>query len=215
MSKSKFHCKYDELVKASELNPNPRNPNQHSAGQIAALAKILEHQGWRSPVVISDDSGFIVSGHGRVLAALQMGDQRVPISRQSFQSEAEEWAHLIADNRLAELSEISTPALAELLSDLDQTDLDLELTGFDAIEIEKILLNSDLGAGPVEDMPTSGVQDINGMKMVQLYMTLDEFEEFENLCRIVSKITEAANTTDAVREALRIAAETAQDEGEI
>ena len=39
-----------------------------------------------------------------------------------------------------------------------------------------------------------------------------DVEEFENLCRIVSNITEAANTTDAVREALRIAAETAQDE---
>ena len=204
MSKSKFHCKYDELVKASELNPNPRNPNQHGAGQIAALAKILEHQGWRSPVVISDDSGFIVSGHGRVLAALKMGDQRVPISRQSFQSEAEEWAHLIADNRLAELSEISTPALAELLSDLDQSDLDLELTGYDMIDVEKILLNSDLGTPEGEEILMGDEKTTNeGARMVQLFFTLNEFDEFTALIKTASDRFETENTTETIVAALR------------
>ena len=215
MSKTSFHCKYDELAEASSLEENPRNPNQHGTAQIMLLSKILGEQGWRTPVVVSNDSGLIVSGHGRVKAALLMTDQRVPVSFQSFESEAQEWAHMIADNRLAELSEVSSPALAELLSELDQSDIDLELTGFDRIDIEKILLNSDLGAGGevVTDTPTSGVIDVNGMKMVQLYMTLDEFEEFENNILAVSKITDAENTTDAVREALRIASETAQDEG--
>jgi ParB-like chromosome segregation protein Spo0J len=204
MSKNKIHCKHDKLVDASELVANPRNPNQHGSGQIAALAKILETQGWRSPVVVSNDSGFIVSGHGRVLAALKMSDQRVPVSYQDFQSEAEEWAHLIADNRLAELSEISTPALAELLSDLDQSDLDLELTGYDMIDVEKILLNSDLGTPEGEEILMGDEKTTNeGARMVQLFFTLNEFDEFTALVKTASDRFETENTTETIVAALR------------
>lgn len=162
------------------------------------LSKILSEQGWRSPVVISNDSGYIVSGHARVKAALLMKDQRVPINHQSFESEEQEWAHLIADNRLAELSEISRPALAELLSELDQSDIDLELTGFDMIDIEKILLNSDLGTGEGEDILSGDENSNTGAKLVQLYFSLNEFEEFTGLIKTLSEIAGTKNTTDTV-----------------
>ena len=204
MSESTFHCKYDELAEASSLNANPRNPNQHGTAQVMLLSKILAEQGWRTPVVISNDSGFIVSGHARVKAALMLKDQRVPISHQSFESEAQEWAHLIADNRLAELSEISRPALAELLSELDQSDIDLELTGYDMIDVEKILLDSDLGTGEGEDILSGDENSNTGAKLVQLYFALNEFEEFTELIKNVSERFGTKNTTDTVVCALRV-----------
>ena len=52
-----------------DLVPHPRNPNKHGDNQIALLAKIIGNQGWRNPIVVSERSGFIVAGHGRLGAA--------------------------------------------------------------------------------------------------------------------------------------------------
>ena len=41
------HCAHDAMVDVTELVPNPRNPNKHGDKQIALLAKIIRHQGWR------------------------------------------------------------------------------------------------------------------------------------------------------------------------
>jgi len=129
------HCAHDEIVEVETLVPNPRNPNRHSNEQIRLLSKIIKHQGWRAPITVSNRSGFIVRGHGRLAAAKLLRVDLVPIDRQDYATEAEEWADLIADNRLSELSEMDDPSLAELLRELDSGMLevvgaDLELTGY-------------------------------------------------------------------------------------
>ena len=106
-------CAHDAIVPTETLIPNPRNPNKHPPEQIRALAKIIRASGWRQPITISTRSGFIVKGHGRLLAA-QLDDMaEVPVDYQNYASEAEEWSDLIADNRLAELSEIDNKLLAD------------------------------------------------------------------------------------------------------
>lgn len=146
------NCAFDELVDVDKLVPNPRNPNQHPQAQIALLAKIIAHQGWRSPIVVSNRSGFIVSGHGRYQAALALGLAQVPVDHQEFASEADEWAHLIADNRLTELAEVDEAGLRDLLGELKATDLDMELTGFDPEALDKAL--SELGpVDPPDEFP--------------------------------------------------------------
>jgi ParB-like chromosome segregation protein Spo0J len=97
------YCAYDDIIDIVSLVPNPRNPNQHSGKQIELLAKIIKNQGWRAPITVSTCSGFIVRGHGRLLAAKYLGVSQVPVDRQDYQNEAAEWADLIADNRIAEL----------------------------------------------------------------------------------------------------------------
>ena len=57
------------LIRRDELVPNPRNPKQHPQSQVTLLAKVIGHQGWRSPIVVSTRSGFIVAGQGRYEAA--------------------------------------------------------------------------------------------------------------------------------------------------
>jgi ParB-like chromosome segregation protein Spo0J len=63
------HCAFDKSVDVVDLIPHPRNPNKHDDKQIALLAKIIRSQGWRNPIVVSERSGFIISGHGRLEAA--------------------------------------------------------------------------------------------------------------------------------------------------
>ena len=93
-----IRCSYRELRDPATLIPHPRNPNKHGARQIDMLARIIRHQGWRNPIVVSARSGFVVAGHGRLQAALQLGAAEVPVDVQEFATEADEWAHLVAVN---------------------------------------------------------------------------------------------------------------------
>jgi hypothetical protein len=67
----RIHCAYDELVPLSDLDSkrHPLNPNTHSAAQVAAIAAVLEGNGWRQSIVVSNRSGLITRGHGRLDAA--------------------------------------------------------------------------------------------------------------------------------------------------
>ena len=64
---------------------------------------------------------------------------KVPVERQDYASEAEEWADLVADNRIAELASIDNDELAKLLSDLDGLDIDMELTGYSGKALDNLL----------------------------------------------------------------------------
>jgi len=149
------HCAYDEFADVDALTGNPRNPNRHSNEQIRLLAKIIKHQGWRAPITVSNRSGFIVRGHGRLAAAKLLGAEQVPVDRQDYATEAEEWADLVADNRLSELSEMDNPTLKELLQQLDSgmlevAGVDMELTGYTDQALAELMSQFDTGEEPQE-----------------------------------------------------------------
>jgi len=147
-----IYCAHDELVAVEALVGNPRNPNQHPPAQIALLAKIIAAQGWRAPITVSKRSGFVVRGHGRLAAALLLGVEQAPVDYQDYESEAAEWADLIADNRIAELAEIDLSALNDLLTELDAAEFDMGLTGFDGGELERLMTSlGDFGSEVEED----------------------------------------------------------------
>ena len=133
-------CAHDEIVAIEAVIGNPRNPNTHPASQIELLAKIISAQGWRAPITVSTRSGFVVRGHGRLAAAQLLDAESVPVDFQDYASEAAEYADLIADNRIAELATPDLPALADLLLELDTGDFDMDLTGFDASELERLMV---------------------------------------------------------------------------
>jgi len=132
-------CAHDEMVEIEQVIPNPRNPNTHLEEQIRLLAKMISAQGWRCPITVSKRSGFIVRGHARLLAARSLELGQVPVDYQDYASEAEEWADLIADNRIAELAEMDRPALKDILEELDTGALDMELTGFTEDALKELM----------------------------------------------------------------------------
>jgi hypothetical protein len=127
------------MVETVKLIPNPRNPNKHPDKQLQLLAKIIAVQGWRNPITVSNLSGFIVRGHGRLLAAQVLELEQCPVDYQDYANEAEEWADLIADNRLAELAEMNFSVLADVLLELDTANFDMALTGFEPGELKNIM----------------------------------------------------------------------------
>ena len=147
----KVHCSHTELVDIVKLVEHPNNPNKHDDRQISLLARIIEAQGWRNPITVSKKSGYIVSGHGRLAAAKVLGAIKVPVDYQEFENEADETAHLLADNRVAELAELDFQQVGDLLKELQGFDFDLELTGFLPHEIEP-LLEADWTPPEVEEL---------------------------------------------------------------
>ena len=137
-SPPKILCAKSKLVAIGELVPHPENPNTHPARQIELLTKIILAQGWRAPIVVSNRSGYIVAGHARLLAAQELNCEKVPVDFQDFKTEADEYAHLVADNRIAEIAELDFEGIASILKKLDG-EVDLDLTGFLDFEREPLL----------------------------------------------------------------------------
>jgi len=134
------HCAHTAIVPAAQLVQHPRNPNGHPKAQIELLARVIKAQGWRHAVTVSDRSNFIIAGHGRLLAALELGGVDVPVDFQHFASEEDELQHLLADNRLAELSETNLKSLEAVLSDLAaRPDFDLLLSGFTKTDLAALV----------------------------------------------------------------------------
>jgi hypothetical protein len=131
----KFDCAYDELlpIDSGKIVPNPKNNNRHSIEQIERLAKIIDFQGQRSPIVISNLTGFIVKGHCRLEAIKYLKWDKVAVDYQDYLSEAQEYADMMADNEIARWSELD---IHKTIEDLKGIDLgDLELLGLEETEI--------------------------------------------------------------------------------
>jgi 16S rRNA G966 N2-methylase RsmD len=124
----KINCEYKELVPIHKLVPHVRNANRHPQKQIDILAKILDFQGWRHPIIVSKLSGYVVVGHGRLEAAKKLGYTEVPVDYQDFESEAQETAFLFADNKSSALAEHDDAFMIEGIKDLGlDADFDLDL----------------------------------------------------------------------------------------
>jgi 3'-phosphoadenosine 5'-phosphosulfate sulfotransferase (PAPS reductase)/FAD synthetase len=169
---AEVRCAYDEMVSLEKIIPNPRNPNTHPKRQIELLAKIIDYQGWRAPISVSTRSGFIVRGHGRYEAAKLLKEAAAPVDYQDYETEAQEWADLVADNRIAELAEIDDKLLGSILTDLRGLDLDLEFTGFETREVDKLL--ADLSREAERQTPPPAI--LRAASLEDLKPTPEEFE---------------------------------------
>jgi hypothetical protein len=88
------------LVPIKNIKLNPKNRNKHGKDQIDELVKIIEYQGFRRPVTISNRSGLLTCGEGRYLAAKRLKLKEIPVMYQDYDSEEQEYADGIADNAI-------------------------------------------------------------------------------------------------------------------
>ena len=127
-----------EQVKIESLSPYARNSRTHSDGQGAQIAASIKAFGFTNPVLI-DETGSIIAGHGRVLAARKLGMADVPSIRLTHLTEAQKKAYVIADNKLALNAGWDDEMLAVELTDLKDMGFDLDLTGFSADELTEVM----------------------------------------------------------------------------
>jgi len=143
MNKPIIRIKDVVMVPISKLVPFPKNPNSHSPEQIKRLADIIEFQGFRYPIKVSNRSGFVTSGHGRIEAAKLKGWEEVPVSYQDYDSEAQEYADVVSDNAIAEWSDLDLSAIKTEIKSLKSIDIDL--LGLKDLDVEFVKDKSEPG----------------------------------------------------------------------
>ena len=125
--------------KLEDLIPYARNSRTHSEAQVAQIASSIREFGFTNPVLI-DGSGGIIAGHGRILAARQLGMTQVPTITLDGLSEVQKRAYIIADNKLALNAGWDEEILALELEGLKLDGFDLEMTGFTLDEIDELVV---------------------------------------------------------------------------
>ncbi len=119
------------------LVPYARNARTHSPEQVAQIAKSIQQFGWTFPVLV-DEQGTIIAGHGRVLAAQQLGLAEVPTMVAAGWTDEQRRLYVIADNKLGLNAGWDDAILALEITDLQAADADLALTGFSGDEIKQL-----------------------------------------------------------------------------
>lgn len=125
-------------VEVEKLIPYVRNSRTHSDAQVAQIAASIKEFGWTNPILVDGENG-IIAGHGRLLAARKLGAKDVPVIELAHLTESQKRAYVIADNQLAMNAGWDTAMLTLELADLKESEFDLDLIGFDAKELEKLL----------------------------------------------------------------------------
>lgn len=205
-------CAFSQMLPIGDVKPRPDNPNQHPAEQIRLLAKIIKHQAWRGPIVISNQSGLVTRGHGRLLAARELGLETVPVDFQDYDSDKQEWDDVVADNKIAELSSFDEGAMARELAERTKQDagFDPETLGFSPEEIarmERDLLAASNPAPPATGATTGATPPPSpgSSKTVSFVakgptQSGDAFSKFE-LIMVHTNKTRFVETLDAIRKA--------------
>ncbi len=124
-----------EMWPLARLQPYAKNAKVHGPDQVAKIAASMAEFGWTVPCLVGDD-GELIAGHGRVLAATQLGLTEAPVIVLGHLTEAQRRAYRIADNKLTELGTWDEALLSAELNDLLAEDFDLSLVGFSDGELD-------------------------------------------------------------------------------
>jgi site-specific DNA-methyltransferase (adenine-specific) len=126
-----------EMWPIESVIPYDKNPRINDAAVDAVAASIREF-GFRQPIVV-DEQNVIIVGHTRYKAALKLGMTEVPVHVARGLTSAQARAYRIADNQTATLSTWDDSLLPLELLALQETGFDLNLTGFSADELSRLL----------------------------------------------------------------------------
>jgi DNA modification methylase len=154
-----------EMRKLSAIKPYENNPRLNDAAVDAVAASIREF-GFRQPIVVDED-GVIIVGHTRYKAALNLGLEKVPVHVAVGLTPAQAKAYRLADNQTATMSAWDDDKLPLELMALQEAGFDLDLTGFSAEELQR-LLQADSTEGLIDpdavpeppDEPTTKLGDL-------------------------------------------------------
>ena len=149
------------------LIPYARNARTHDESQVSQIAGSIAEFGFVNPILVGDDK-VIIAGHGRLMAAQQLGLDQVPVIVLRHLTDAQRRALIIADNKIAERAGWNEDLLKLELGELQDIGFDLDIIGFSDEEIDELLgLNhavsgeTDEDSIPeIEDEPVSRTGDL-------------------------------------------------------
>jgi ParB-like chromosome segregation protein Spo0J len=164
-----------------KLIPYARNARTHSSEQVSQLAASIKEWGWTTPVLV-DETGGIIAGHGRTLAAQKLGMTEVPVMVAKGWSDAKKRAYVLADNKLALNAGWDNEMLMLELGEIGDLGFNMDLIGFDPSElnnsaVDYSVLDGDDIDDQLDDM-ASGVR-----KAIQIEFEPEHYEEAQTLVK--------------------------------
>src|SRR6202162_2871624 len=139
-----------ELWPIDRLIPFARNPRTHSDAQIAQTAASIAEFGFNNPILVDTNNG-IIAGHGRLLAAQNLGLVEVPVIVLDHLTETQKRAYIIADNQLALNAGWDEELLRVELAALQEDDFNVSLIGFEDEELARLLAAQDAAEGLTDE----------------------------------------------------------------
>tara|TARA_R110002153_G_scaffold164067_1_gene316621 strand:+ start:17 stop:616 length:600 start_codon:yes stop_codon:yes gene_type:complete len=180
--KQKWPADNIERRKVNDLIPYARNSRTHSPAQVDQIAASIKEWGFTNPILI-DETGTIIAGHGRVMAAQKLGIDDLPCMTATGWSEAQRRAYVIADNKLALNADWDMEALKIEMQDLGDLNFDLDLTGFDMNELAKMF----------DEPPQNDSMEVDDP--INLYQLIVSFETEEMQASFFEELSEAEGVT--------------------
>jgi len=182
-----------EYIPLTDIVGADNNPKDHDIGQIYQSIKRF---GFTQPIMMNENTGKLLAGHGRLQTLQQMkdggeklpkrikegedGNWLVPVLKGiSFEDDMEAQAYLIADNRLTELGGWNTGELVESLQEMVETGLSLDGVGYDFDDLETMVNQiEDSGIFEVEAIPEADDEETSVKVVVGRYRFSVEPETF-------------------------------------
>lgn len=151
----------------SRLVPYARNARTHSDAQVAQIAASIREWGWTMPVLVDEDGGMI-AGHGRVLAARQLGVTEVPVVVARGWTDAQKKAYSLTDNQLPLNAGWDKELLRLEVADLAEMGFDLPLMGFSDDELSRLSAAPNPGLTDPDEVPETPAEPVSELGDVWL-----------------------------------------------
>ena len=120
-----------EYLPVGALTPYENNTRRHAPEDVEQIKASIEADGFNDPIGIWGEKNIIVEGHGRLIAAKEMGLEKVPVIRLDHLTDTQRRDYAIRHNRTAELSAWDFGKLEEEIARLEIEGVDLSGLGFD------------------------------------------------------------------------------------
>ncbi len=106
-------------LRPEELTPYEGNARKHAPEDVAQIKESIEADGFNDPIGVWGEKNVIVEGHGRLIAAKEMGLEKVPCIRLDHLTDTQRRDYAIRHNRTAELSAWDFGKLEEEIAALE------------------------------------------------------------------------------------------------
>ena len=116
-----------EYIPIEDIKPYKNNAKLHPEEQIQQIKNSILEFGFNDPLALWHDT--IVEGHGRLLAAQELGYKELPVIRLDDLTDEQRKAYTLAHNKLTMNSDFDLDILTAELDDI--TDIDMSDFGFD------------------------------------------------------------------------------------
>ena len=152
-----------EYIPPESLTPYENNTRKHNPEDVEQIKESIRKDGFNDPIGVWGDQNIIVEGHGRQIAALEMGLDKVPVIRLDHMTDDQRRDYAIRHNRTAELSAWDFGNLEEEIAALEIEGHDFSGLNFDNFKNDEYVDDFfDRGVEAKEKPKTFGVKVICG-----------------------------------------------------